>query len=258
MKYGFPSARVGNDPGGEAMCHPQCLRPSIPCWNSNTAAVCALKRGLPGYLWALCALSGRWASQRGVDHPHVGCINAIAKKIEVGAQDVCAGQFGAGLPKPSLWLLPIGRGPAQYAKALCGLIIILTPPACWCWAWAAKTTDRALKKVWVLMTKAVVNSRHPGGGDEVDTALSILRSCAKRPRPCIREPVPASGSWCCASSAGFDGFSGITANPWLKPVRPDHRPGGRRYLNEGCRNVRRGNHPDAALRPKEVLTRRSN
>ncbi len=148
--------------------------------------------------------------------PTVGCVNAIAKQIEIEAQQFVRG----GLEAVVAYSHPFGCSQLgddlKYTqKALCGLIrhpnaggVLVLGLGC------ENNRISEMKKVLgpydedrikFLVTQDVE--------DEVEAALALVKELCLRAEADKREEIPASELVLGLKCGGSDGFSGITANP---------------------------------------------
>ncbi len=148
--------------------------------------------------------------------PTVGCVNAIAKQIEVQAQHFIRG----GLEAVVAYSHPYGcsqlGGDLLYTqKALCGLIrhpnaagVLVLGLGC------ENNRISEMKKVLGPYDEDRVRFLNAQEvDDETEAALDILKDLCGRAAKCVREEIPASELVLGLKCGGSDGFSGITANP---------------------------------------------
>ncbi len=148
--------------------------------------------------------------------PTVGCVNGIAKQIEVEAQKFIRGGLEAVVAYSHPYgCSQLGGDLLNTQKALCGMIrhpnaagVLVLGLGC------EHNRISELKKVLgpyeeervkFLITQDV--------DDEVEAALSLLKDLCGRAARCVREEIPASELVVGLKCGGSDGFSGITANP---------------------------------------------
>ncbi len=148
--------------------------------------------------------------------PTVGCINAIAKQIEVAAQQFVRGGLEAVVAYSHPYgCSQLGGDLLMTQKALSGLIrhpnaagVLVVGLGC------ENNRIAELKKVLgpydedrvkFLVTQEVE--------DEEEAALALLKELCDRAAAMHREPIPASELALGLKCGGSDGFSGITANP---------------------------------------------
>ncbi len=148
--------------------------------------------------------------------PTVGCVNGIAKQIEVEAQKFIRGGLEAVVAYSHPYgCSQLGGDLLNTQMALCGMIrhpnaagVLVLGLGC------EHNRISELKKVLgpyeeervkFLITQDVE--------DEVEAALSLLKELCGHAAGCVREEIPASELVLGLKCGGSDGFSGITANP---------------------------------------------
>ncbi len=148
--------------------------------------------------------------------PTVGCINAIAKQIEVEAQEFVRGGLEAVVAYSHPYgCSQLGGDLLHTQKALCGLIrhpnaagVLVLGLGC------ENNRIEEMKKVLgpydenrvkFLVTQDV--------NDEVEAALKLLEGLCGHAAECVRDEVSVSELVLGLKCGGSDGFSGITANP---------------------------------------------
>jgi altronate hydrolase len=148
--------------------------------------------------------------------PTVGCVNAIAKQIEVEAQKFIRGGLEAVVAYSHPYgCSQLGGDLLNTQKALCGLIrhpnaagVLVLGLGC------EHNRISEMKKVLGPYdedrVKFLVSQEVD---DEVEAALNLLKELCGRAAGCVREEISASELVLGLKCGGSDGFSGITANP---------------------------------------------
>lgn len=148
--------------------------------------------------------------------PTVGCVNGIAKQIEVEAQKFIQGGLEAVVAYSHPYgCSQLGGDLLNTQKALCGMI--RHPNAAGVLVLGLGCEHNRIseiknvlgsyekERVKFLVTQDVE--------DEVEAALNLLEELCSRAAGCVREEIPASELVLGLKCGGSDGFSGITANP---------------------------------------------
>lgn len=153
--------------------------------------------------------------------PTVGCVNAVAKQIEVQAQQYVRG----GLEAVVAYSHPYGcsqlGGDLLYTqRALCGLIrhpnaggVLVLGLGC-----ENNQISELIKVLGPYDQNRVKFLTAQEVDDEIGAALDILKDLCGRAAGCVREEVPASELVLGLKCGGSDGFSGITANPLVGSI----------------------------------------
>ncbi len=148
--------------------------------------------------------------------PTVGCVNAIAKQIEVEAQKFTRGGLEAVVAYSHPYgCSQLGDDLKYTQKALCGLIrhpnaagVLVLGLGC------ENNRISEMKKVLGSYDEDRVKFLIAQDvDDEAEAALTLLKELCDRAAGCVREEVPASELVLGLKCGGSDGFSGITANP---------------------------------------------
>jgi altronate hydrolase len=148
--------------------------------------------------------------------PTVGCVNAIAKQIEVEAQAFVRGGLEAVVAYSHPYgCSQLGEDHGYTQKALCGLIrhpnaagVLVLGLGC------ENNHITEFKKVLGPYDESRVKFLNAQDvEDEIGAALALLKGLCEAAAACAREEVPASELVLGLKCGGSDGFSGITANP---------------------------------------------
>ncbi len=148
--------------------------------------------------------------------PTVGCVNAIAKQIEVEAQTFIRGGLEAVVAYSHPYgCSQLGDDLRYTQKALCGLIrhpnasgVLVLGLGC-----ENNRISEMKKMLGPYDEDRVKFLAAQDVDDEVEAALTLLKGLCDRAAGCVREEIPASELVLGLKCGGSDGFSGITANP---------------------------------------------
>ena len=150
--------------------------------------------------------------------PTVGCVNAIARKIETEAQSLRTGSIdGIFSYTHPYGCSQLGDDQLRTQKALSGLIRHPNAGAVLVLGLGCENNGiDALREVLGPIDPARVQFLNCADvGDEIEAALALLRPLCARAAQSVRTECPLRDLVIGLKCGGSDGFSGITANPLL-------------------------------------------
>lgn len=148
--------------------------------------------------------------------PTVGCVNAIAKQIEVQAQAFVRGGLEAVVAYSHPYgCSQLGEDHGYTQKALCGLIRHPNASGVLVLGLGCENNHIAefKKALGPYDENRVKFLNAQDVEDEIAAALDLLKGLCQDAASCVREEIPASELVLGLKCGGSDGFSGITANP---------------------------------------------
>ncbi len=148
--------------------------------------------------------------------PTVGCVNAIAKQIEMEAQSFVRGGLEAVVAYSHPYgCSQLGEDHGYTQKALCGLIRHPNAAGVLVLGLGCENNHIAefIKVLGPYDENKVKFLAAQDVEDEIGAALKLLQGLCEGAATCVREEIPASELVLGLKCGGSDGFSGITANP---------------------------------------------
>ena len=150
--------------------------------------------------------------------PTVGCVNAIARRVEDAAQPLCTGSIdGIYAYTHPYGCSQLGDDQLRTQKALSGLIRHPNAGAVLVLGLGCENNGiDALREVLGPVDPARVQFLNCADErDETEAALALLKPLCAQAAKAVRTACPVSDLVLGLKCGGSDGFSGITANPLL-------------------------------------------